>query len=140
MFCETVYNLMLDWQINVSFSLQITCTAYLALSFLFDSYENGMPSVRMAQLYGSFLFLILLYYINVLSHEVNGNLSELKNSISLSSHICFEDKYQLIERMNSFNGFDANGYFTLGKQHLTSIVSNFVTFIIVLIQFKMAEK
>ena len=99
-----------------------------------------MPSVRMAQLYGSFLFLILLYYINVLSHEVNGNLSELKNSISLSSHICFEDKYQLIERMNSFDGFDANGYFTLGKQHLTSIVSNFVTFIIVLIQFKMAEK
>ena len=86
------------------------------------------------------MFLILLYYINVLSHEVNGNLSELKNSISLSPHIHFEDKYQLIERMNSFNGFDANGYFTLGKQLLTSIVSNFTTFIIVLIQFKMAEK
>ena len=94
----------------------------------------------MAKLYGSFLFLTLLYYINVLSHEVNENLSELKNSISLSTHISFEDKFQLVERMNSFNGFDANGYFTLGKQLLTSIVSNFTTFIIVLIQFKMAEK
>ena len=122
------------------FSLRIICTAYLALSFLFDSYENGMPYARMTTLYGSFMFLILLYYINALSHEVNENLSELKNSISLSPFINFEDKYQLIERMNSFNGFDANGYFTLGKPHLTSIVSNFTTFIIVLIQFKMAEK
>ena len=86
------------------------------------------------------MFLTLLYYINVLSHEVNENLNELKNSISLSTLICFEDKFQLVERMNSFNGFDANGYFTLGKQLLTSIVSNFTTFIIVLIQFKMAEK
>ena len=110
------------------------------MSFLFDSYENGMPIARMTTLYGSFIFLMLLYYINVLSHEVNENLSELKNSISLSPFINFEDKYQLIERMNSFNGFDANGYFTLGKPHLTSIVSNFTTFIIVLIQFKMAEK
>ena len=99
-----------------------------------------MPLIRMATLYASFLFLTLLYYINVLSHEVNENLSELKNSISLSTLICFEDKFQLVERMNSFNGFDANGYFTLGKQLLTSIVSNFTTFIIVLIQFKMAEK
>ena len=75
-----------------------------------------------------------------MSQEVNVNLCELKNSILLSPLIPFEDKYQLIERMNSFNGFDANGYFTLGKQLLTSIVSNFTTFIIVLIQFKMAEK
>ena len=110
------------------------------MSFLFDSYENGMPYARMTTLYGSFMFLLLLYYINVLSHEVKENLSELKNSIALSPFINFEDKYQLIERMNSFNGFDANGYFTLGKPHLTSIVSNFTTFIIVLIQFKMAEK
>ena len=75
-----------------------------------------------------------------MSQEVFENLCELKNSILLSPLIPFEDKYQLIERMNSFNGFDANGYFTLGKQLLTSIVSNFTTFIIVLIQFKMAEK
>ena len=99
-----------------------------------------MPLIRMAILCGSFLFLIVLYYINVMSQEVNENLCELKNSILLSPLIPFEDKYQLIERMNSFNGFDANGYFTLGKPHLTSIVSNFTTFIVVLIQFKMAEK
>ena len=124
----------------MSFSLKIIFTAYLALSFLFDSSENGMPLIRIITLYGSFMFLIVLYYINDLSHEVTENLCELKTSISLSQLICFEDKFELIERMNSFNGFDANGFFTLGKQQLTSIVSNFTTFLIVLIQFKMAEK
>ena len=73
------------------------------------------------------------------SDEIADNLSELKDCISLSSAIGFEDKYQLIEKMNSFHGFDAGGYFTLGKQQLTSIVSNFTTFMIVLIQFQMAE-
>ena len=80
------------------------------------------------------------YLDYVKSHEVTENLQELKDSIALSSDIRFEDKCQLIDKMNSFNGFDANGYFTLGKQHLTSIMSNFATFIIVLIQFKMSEK
>ena len=94
----------------------------------------------MVTLYGSSLFIVLLYYINVLSNEVNENLCELKNSVSVTPFINFEDKFQLVEGMNSFNGFDASGYFTLGKQLLTSIVSNFTTFIIVLIQFKMAEK
>ena len=82
----------------------------------------------------------LITLIIVKSHEVTENLQELKDTISLSSDIRFEDKCQLIDKMNSFNGFDANGYFTLGKQHLTSIMSNFATFIIVLIQFKMSEK
>ena len=46
----------------------------------------------------------------------------------------------VMSMLDEFKGFDANGYFTLGKQHLTSILSNFTTFIIVLIQFKMTEK
>ena len=33
-------------------------------------------------------------------------------------------------------GFDGHGFFTLGRSHLTSVVSNFITFMIVLIQFK----
>ena len=68
------------------------------------------------------------------------NLQELKDAITLSSQISHEDKSQLIEKINSFNGFDACGYFTLGRNHLTSIVANFLTYIILLIQFKMAEK
>ena len=40
------------------------------------------------------------------------------------------------QRIDSFEGFDAYGFFTLGRPHLTSVVTNFITFFIVLIQFK----
>lgn len=106
---------------------------------MFDSNGTNIPLIRLASLYGSFLLILLLYFVNLQSHEVTENLGYLKDSILLSPVINSEDKCQLIEKMNSFNGFDANGYFTLGKQHLTSILSNFTTFIIVLIQFKMTE-
>ena len=106
---------------------------------MFDSNGTNIPLIRIASLYGSFLNILILYFVNLKSHEVTENLGELKDSILLSPVINSEDKCQLIEKMNSFNGFDANGYFTLGKQHLTSILSNFTTFIIVLIQFKMSE-
>ena len=68
------------------------------------------------------------------------SLHELKDTISLSQQISHEQKLALIEKINSFRGFDACGYFTLGRNHLTSIVANFLTYIILLIQFKMAEK
>ena len=133
------FSVLLFW-ITSTCLINMILIAYFALSFLFDSVGTGLPFIKLASLHGSVLCIVTLYFINVKSHEVTENLHELKDSISLSSDICFEDKCQLIEKMNSFNGFDANGYFTLGKQHLTSIVSNFATFIIVLIQFKMSEK
>ena len=51
------------------------------------------------------------------------------------------EKWQTIaiQRINSFQGFEAAGFFTLGRSHLTSVVANFITFIIVLIQFKQSE-
>ena len=133
------FSALLFW-ITSTCLINMILIAYFALSFLFDSVGTGLPFIKLALLHGSVLCIVTLYFINVKSHEVTENLHELKDSISLSSDIHFEDKCQLIEKMNSFNGFDANGYFTLGKQHLTSIVSNFATFIIVLIQFKMSEK
>ena len=133
------FSALLFW-ITSTCLINMILIAYFALSFLFDSFGTNIPFIKLATLYGSFLFILMLYFINLKSHEVTENLRELKDVISLSSAINSEDKLQMIEKINSFNGFDANGYFTLGKQHLTSILSNFATFIIVLIQFKMSEK
>ena len=72
-----------------------------------------------------------------MSQEVANNLHRLKPNIyKLKS----DEKDELIDKINSFQGFNACGFFTLGKPLLTSIVANFTTFIIVLIQFKMAER
>ena len=83
--------------------------------------------------------VLTLCYINFLSYDVTSNLHELKDCISEAE--ISNEKWQAItiQRINSFEGFDAHGFFTLGRPHLTSVVANFITYIIVLIQFKQSE-
>ena len=46
--------------------------AYFALSFLFDSYEDGVPFIRIAVLYGSITIMLTLYFMNSISNNVTG--------------------------------------------------------------------
>lgn len=46
--------------------------AYFALSFLFESYEDGIPFIRIAVLYGSITIMLTLYFMNSISHDVTG--------------------------------------------------------------------
>ena len=45
----------------------------------------------------------------------------------------------MVNQFQDFRGFDGLGYFTLGKSLLTSITANILTYLIVLIQFKISE-
>ena len=54
-------------------------------------------------------------------------------------HTVTFEMHEIIEKISCYHGFNAWGFFTLGKPLLTSLVANFTTFIIVLIQFKLAE-
>ena len=45
----------------------------------------------------------------------------------------------LAKKLESFNGFDAGGFCKLNKSILSSITANFITYVIVLIQFKTSE-
>ena len=45
----------------------------------------------------------------------------------------------MVNQFQDFRGFDGLGYFTLGKPLLTSITANMLTYLIVLIQFKISE-
>lgn len=44
----------------------------------------------------------------------------------------------MVERLDKFTGFSALNYFNVNKSLLTSIVANFLTYLIVLIQFGMS--
>ena len=48
-------------------------------------------------------------------------------------------KDRIMDKMNCFNGFDGKGYFILNKPLLTGILANFITYIIILIQFNMTS-
>ena len=41
--------------------------------------------------------------------------------------------------LDEFQGFHGNNYFVLGKPLLTSITANFITYLIILVQFKVSE-
>ena len=86
--------------------------------------------------FGTIGMILSLCYINFLSQDVTNNLHELAECISEAQ--ITDEKWQAItiQKINSFQGFDGHGFFTLGRSHLTSVVSNFITFIIILIQFK----
>ena len=129
------FSQMIFW-ITAALLILLICNSFLAMSLLFD----GMSIINILLLTSSLLFYGIFYFLNYLSQEVTDNVCKLKETISLSSVLPYEEKWKLIENINTFNGFDGCGYFTLGKLHLTSILSNFTTFIIVLVQFKMAEK
>ena len=48
-------------------------------------------------------------------------------------------KQKAILDLKKFNGYHGNGYFVLGKPLLTSVVTNIITYSIILIQFKVSE-
>ena len=43
----------------------------------------------------------------------------------------------ILDDLAEFQGFDGNGYFTLGKAFYSSIIANFLTYLIILIQTKL---
>ncbi len=50
-----------------------------------------------------------------------------------------EAKNQIVHHLTTFNGFSAESYFTVNKELLTAILSNFVTYLIILLQFRVGE-
>ena len=58
------FSALLFW-ITSTCLINMILIAYFALSFLFDSFGTNMPFIRLASLYGSVLFIVTLYFINV---------------------------------------------------------------------------
>ena len=136
------FSTTLFWIITL-YLISMILTGYFAMSFLFYSNEEKITFSKISRSSAFFLgascVVLTVYFINCLSHEVTKNLHELKDCIS-ELDIPLDEKWDIIEKMNSFHGFEACGFFTLGRPLLTTIVASFTTFIIVLIQFKLGEK
>ena len=54
----------------------------------------------------------------------------------ISDHLV---KTIILKTIDDFEGFDGLGFFNLGKPLLTSIFANFVTYLIILMQFRLTE-
>lgn len=88
-----------------------------------------------------FIFFDIVIYVNCMSQIVTDEVQKLKETLLIyKGEVSNDEKFEALYLIDSFHGFDANGYFVLGKPLLTSVAANFTTFIIVLIQFRLSEK
>ena len=67
-------------------------------------------------------------------HVSSENFGTIEGNILSEAHA----QNRLISLLDEFKGFDANGYATLGKPLLSSIFANFITYVIILIQFRIS--
>ena len=116
---------------------------YNTIALLLDKPSQDQDILKVATVMYNFVtfFLFLLYvlvHINHLSQNVSYSVEELVEYLILQENES-EEKLKAIRLLERFKGFDCRGYFTLGRSLLTSIVSSFVTYMIVLIQFKLSE-
>lgn len=98
------------------------------------------------------LFLCYILLINFPSEAVKNKMKDLRH-LALSLNTSEDSKMEidgqiytetyartwLVDQLNEFQGFDMGGFANLGKPLLGSIVANTLTYLIVLIQFKLNE-
>ena len=129
--------------------------AYLIIAFFISQDEFTLANTFIMMGYGLFgvLYLSFAYNYCNFSQSIKDSVDDIKNTIldieiNEYHQVCVVDgkvsniehaKKRLISGLDAFKGFHGNGYFTLGKELLTSIVANFVTYLIILVQFKVSE-
>ena len=122
---------------------------YRGLSYALGSYIVTLWEVKLF----SFSYLILLntyilltWYLCSFSQTLLTKIEELKNAFSnikfckeMNETEFVDEKNSIYFQLDGFQGFNAENYFTVNNSLMTGMTANFVTYLIVLIQFKITE-
>ena len=139
----------------ILFSIMVTVLfnllggSFMSLSFIFTYYWNHNFTENLKSLA---MFVIIMqifitaYHLNYLSQKVTEKVQTLKETIifnienaTLDQRGIKIEKFYVVQKLGSFKGFDCCEFFILGKPFLTSVAANLVTYLIVLIQFKIFD-
>ena len=127
---------------------------YLLVAFFISQDEISFAIFLLMIGYGSigglFIFLVERYcnFSQIIKDSIDGIKNDILDLDINEDQVCIIDgnirklkhvKKIIVSGLDAFQGFHGNGYFTLGKELLTSIVANFVTYLIILVQFKVSE-
>jgi hypothetical protein len=128
----------------------MTSNAYLLLDYALSSKTSEYWFVQATFFFGSLCSGLVLWILNKQSEDIKQRLRRLKEDIRNISvrddfveingnfHLESYARQNLIYTLSEFQGFDACGFVTLGKPLLSSIFANFITYLIILIQFKIS--
>ena len=128
---NTVVKIRLDYGVMINMILSTSFKVAMTILWFEGKLSASDISILVQFSFGTIAMVLPICYINFLSQDVTNSLQELAECISESQITDENWKVITIQRINSFEGFDGHGFFTLGRSHLTSVVSNFITFIIV---------
>ena len=127
---------------------------YRFLAFFLGNYEFNISLSFVTIGFGAIILLIIYYmmFAILVSQYV---VDDVQNLVEVLQHLPIKDNQMacidnelhsaiyvrelLTKKLESFNGFDAGGLFKLNKSILSGITANFITYVIVLIQFKTSE-
>ena len=127
---------------------------YRFLAFFLGNYEFNISLSFVAIGFGAIILLItyyMIFAIFVSQYVVDDvqNLVEVlqRLPIEYNQMACIDNELHpamyvrelLAKKLESFYGFDAGGFCKLNKSIISSITANFITYVIVLIQFKTSE-
>ena len=87
-----------------------------------------------------------VWYLSSFSQSLASKIEELKNAFSnikfckdMNETQFIDEKHSLYLQLDGFKGYNGENYFTVNYSMITGMIANFVTYLIVLIQFKITE-
>ena len=121
--------------------LNIIVLSFISISQLMDAGESMEWQRQGIFISCGILALGFFYLIFALCHASEMlvvNVGELEDLI-IDYHFKngeSQQKNDVCNLLSKFNGFEANGYFTLNHSMLTGMIGNIVTYLVILVQFQ----
>ena len=123
--------------------------SYRCLSYVLGSYAVTMWEIRIMA-YSYFIFVLIyimtVWYLSSFSQSLVSKIEELRNAFSnikfckdMNETQFIDEKHSLYLQLDGFKGYNGENYFTVNNSMISGMIANFVTYLIVLIQFKITE-
>ena len=128
------------FSLNFIFAIIVAFFIYVKGTTTFSNFDipwyDYCPIIGMVS---TLVYLICMFYTYCsLSEDIANNVQNLKLEILKRGYQHGQVDY-ILQELDDFKGFDADGYFTVNHSLFTGMATNFATFLVILIQFKQAE-
>ena len=124
--------------------LSYRCLSYALGSYAVARWENQITAT--GYFIGVLTFLLVTWYLTSFSQSLLSKIEELKNEFGnikfckdMNETEFVDEKNSLYLQLDGFKGFNGENYFTVNNSLITGMVANFMTYLIILIQFKITE-
>ena len=138
--------------IIVSTLFGVIFTTYRSISFILGDYSHAKEMKLISISYFSIFisYLQIFWYFCHFSQTLATKVQELKivllnlnvsklGILNLNESEVNNEKMSICMQLDDFNGYNAEDFFTVNNSLISGMTSNFLTYLIILIQFKLTE-